>query len=103
MSPAERSGAAEGSGHLKVTQVRSAISSKPKHRGTLRALGLRGVGRSRVLPDRPEVRGMLARVPHMVLVTPADDAEVAIQQERSGAARRARRAGQGQHDAEGSS
>ncbi len=57
---------------LRVTQVRSAIGTKPKHRGTLRALGLRGIGRTNVLPDRPEIRGMLARVPHLVDVTPAD-------------------------------
>jgi large subunit ribosomal protein L30 len=53
---------------LKVTQVRSAIGTKPKHRGTLGALGLRGIGRTNVLPDRPEIRGMLARVPHLVEV-----------------------------------
>ena len=56
---------------LKVTQVRSAIGTKPKHRGTLRALGLGRIGRSRVLPDRPEIRGMLARVPHLVTVEEA--------------------------------
>ena len=60
-----------GTGFLRVTQVRSAIGTKPKHRGTLRALGLRGIGRTNVLPDRPEIRGMLARVPHLVDVTPA--------------------------------
>ncbi len=54
--------------HLLVTQTRSAIGTKPKHRGTLRALGLRGVGQSNELPDRPEIRGMLARVPHLVSV-----------------------------------
>ena len=53
---------------LRVTQVRSAISTKPKHRGTLRALGLRGIGRTNELPDRPEIRGMIARVPHLVNV-----------------------------------
>ena len=53
---------------LRVTQVRSGIGSKPKHRGTLRALGLGRIGRSNVLPDRPEIRGMLARVPHLVAV-----------------------------------
>jgi len=58
---------------LRVTQVRSAIGTKPKHRGTLRALGLRGVGRTNVLPDRPEIRGMLARVPHLVDITPATE------------------------------
>lgn len=53
---------------LRVTQVRSSIGVKPKHRGTLRALGLRGLGKSNDLPDRPEIRGMLARVPHLVSV-----------------------------------
>ena len=53
---------------LRVTQVRSAIGTKPKHRGTLRALGLRRLGQSNDLPDRPEIRGMLARVPHLVTV-----------------------------------
>ena len=86
----------EGSGHLKVTQVRSAISTKPKHRATLRALGLRGVGRSRVLPDRPDVRGMLARVTHLVTVVPAEETEVTSQHQRSAAALRARRTAQGE-------
>jgi large subunit ribosomal protein L30 len=58
---------------LKVVQVRSAIGSKPKHRGTLRALGLGRIGKSNVLPDRPEIRGMLARVPHLVEVTPVEE------------------------------
>ncbi len=53
---------------LRVTQTRSGIGTKPKHRGTLRALGLRGIGQSNELPDRPEIRGMLARVPHLVSV-----------------------------------
>jgi large subunit ribosomal protein L30 len=53
---------------LKVTQVRSAIGTKPKHRGTLRALGLRGIGQENTLPDRPEIRGMIARVPHLISV-----------------------------------
>jgi large subunit ribosomal protein L30 len=57
-----------GEARLHVTQVRSAIGSKPKHRGTLRALGLRGIGQSNDLPDRPEIRGMLARVPHLISV-----------------------------------
>ena len=53
---------------LKVTQIRSSIGTKPKHRGTLRALGLRKLGQSNLLPDRPEIRGMIARVPHLVNV-----------------------------------
>ena len=53
-------------GNLVVTQVKSGIGTKPKHRGTLRALGLGRIGKSNVLPDRPEIRGMIARVPHLV-------------------------------------
>ena len=51
---------------LKVTQIKSGIGTKPKHRGTLRALGLGRIGNSNMLPDRPEIRGMLARVPFLV-------------------------------------
>ncbi|MGH9068861.1 MAG: 50S ribosomal protein L30 [Acidimicrobiales bacterium] len=58
-----------------VRQVRSAIGTKPKHRGTLRALGLRGIGQTNTLPDRPEIRGMIARVPHLVTVEPATATE----------------------------
>ncbi len=58
---------------LRVTQVRSAIGSKPKHRGTLRALGLRGIGEVHDLPDRPEIRGMLARVQHLVAVEAVEE------------------------------
>lgn len=57
---------------LRVTQVRSSIGAKPKHRGTLRALGLGRIGRTNTLPDRPEIRGMLAKVPHLVKVEDAD-------------------------------
>ena len=53
---------------LIVTQVKSAIGTKPKHRGTLRALGLGRIGKSNTLPDRPEIRGMIARVPHLITV-----------------------------------
>ena len=66
--PARSTKAALTEAHLRVTQVRSAIGTKPKHRATLRALGLRGIGQSNELPDRPEIRGMLARVPHLINV-----------------------------------
>ncbi len=59
---------------LKVTQVRSAIGTKPKHRGTLRALGLRHIGATNTLPDRPEIRGMIARVPHLITVETVPEA-----------------------------
>jgi large subunit ribosomal protein L30 len=56
-------------GRLVVTQVKSSIGTKPKHRGTLRALGLGRIGKTNDLPDRPEIRGMIARVPHLITVS----------------------------------
>ncbi len=53
---------------LKITQVRSSIGAKPKQRGTLRALGLRRINHTVEHPDRPEIRGMVERVPHLVHV-----------------------------------
>ncbi len=53
---------------LRVTLYKSTIGTKPKHRGTVRALGLGKIGSTNDLPDRPEIRGMLARVPHLVRV-----------------------------------
>jgi large subunit ribosomal protein L30 len=53
---------------LTVTLKRSKIGSKPKAQGTLRALGLSKIGDTNTLPDRPEIRGMIARVPHLIEV-----------------------------------
>ena len=53
---------------LKVTQVRSAIGSKPNQRQTLRSLGLKRIHDSVVQEDRPEIRGMVATVTHLVTV-----------------------------------
>ena len=68
-NPAGAGGTSGGS--ITVTQTRSGIGTKPKHRGTLRALGLHGIGTTNTLPDRPEIRGMIARVPHLVSVAEA--------------------------------
>ena len=57
-----------GAPGLRVTQVKSRISAKPKTKGTLRALGLGRIGQTNTLPDRPEIRGMIARVPHLIRV-----------------------------------
>ncbi|MFL0460651.1 50S ribosomal protein L30 [Kytococcus sedentarius] len=51
---------------LKVTQVRSAIGSKPQHRETLRSLGLKRIGHTVEKQDRPEIRGMVKSVTHLV-------------------------------------
>ena len=53
---------------LKVTQVRSAIGRKRNQRETLRSLGLKRINDSVVQEDRPEIRGMVATVPHLVAV-----------------------------------
>jgi large subunit ribosomal protein L30 len=53
---------------LKVTQIRSAIGTKPNQRQTLRSLGLKRINDSVVQEDRPEIRGMVATVPHLVAV-----------------------------------
>lgn len=58
---------------VRVTQRRSAIGTKPKHRATLRALGLGRIGNHNDLPDRPEIRGMIAKVQHLIDVEPASE------------------------------
>lgn len=57
---------------LKVTQTRSKIGGKPQHRETLRSLGLKRVGDSVVKQDRPEFRGMVQSVAHLVTVEEID-------------------------------
>ena len=57
---------------LEVTQVKPAIGTKPKQRGTLRALGLRGIGQSNVLEDTPDARGQIQKVPHLIAVREID-------------------------------
>jgi large subunit ribosomal protein L30 len=56
---------------LVVTQVRSTIRTRPEHRGTLRALGLRGINQSAVHEDSPVLQGMLRRVASLVKVEEA--------------------------------
>ncbi len=53
---------------LKVKQVRSTISSKPKQRATMRALGLRKINAERIHEDNDVIRGMIDKVQHMVIV-----------------------------------
>ena len=53
---------------LKLTQTRSAIGQSPRHRGTLRALGLGRIGKTREHDDNPVIAGMLRKVRHLVKV-----------------------------------
>ena len=58
---------------LKVTQVRSRIGCKPNQRETLRTLGLRHINDVVVKEDRPEIRGMIFKVSHLVRVEEVDE------------------------------
>jgi large subunit ribosomal protein L30 len=57
---------------LKIRQIRSAVGGKQYQRDTLRTLGLKRVGDSSTREDRPEVRGMIKTVAHLVAVEEVD-------------------------------
>ena len=57
---------------VKVTQIRSQIGQSEKHRGTLRALGLGKIGRSREHTESRELAGMLRKVRHLVKIEGQD-------------------------------
>ena len=53
---------------LKITQVRSALGRGAKQQGTIRALGLKRLNDSALHDDKPEIRGMIRKVEHLVEV-----------------------------------
>ncbi|MGL5043373.1 MAG: 50S ribosomal protein L30 [Plesiomonas sp.] len=53
---------------IKVTQTRSSIGRLPKHKATLRGLGLRRMNHTVELIDTPAVRGMVNQVSSMIMV-----------------------------------
>ena len=53
---------------LRVTQRRSVIHRPRDQKATVLALGLHRIGHSVVKEDRPEIRGMIAKVCHLVEV-----------------------------------
>ena len=52
--------------HLKVTLRKSSLDATQPHLATLKGLGLRRIGRSRVLENTPSVRGMVKAVIHLI-------------------------------------
>ncbi|MGA2383773.1 MAG: 50S ribosomal protein L30 [Gemmatimonadales bacterium] len=64
----------DGSGKLRVKQVRSGIGHPKGHRATLRSIGLKHHQDVVIVPDTPSVRGMLNKVRHLVEVTPVAEA-----------------------------
>ena len=57
---------------LKVTQKRSVIGGNQIQRDTVRGLGLKRIGDTVVKEDRPEIRGMIRTVAHLVTVEEVD-------------------------------
>ncbi len=56
---------------VKVTQIRSGIGRIPKHRATLRALGLRKIGAVREHTLSPVIQGMIKQVEYLIKVEDA--------------------------------
>ena len=59
---------ASGKKTVKIRQVRSGIGFDKTQKATLRALGLVKIGRVRELPDNPAIRGMVAKISHLVVI-----------------------------------
>ena len=53
---------------LKITLVKSTIGAIPKHKETVKALGLHKTGSSNILPDNAATKGMIQQVRHLVKV-----------------------------------
>jgi large subunit ribosomal protein L30 len=58
--------------HLKITQIRSGIGRQQNQRQTLRSLGLKRLRDVVIKEDRPEIRGMVHTVTHLVTVEEVD-------------------------------
>jgi large subunit ribosomal protein L30 len=58
---------------LKIRQVRSSVGGRQNQRDTLRTLGLKRIGDSSTYEDRPEVRGMIKTVGHLVAVEEVEE------------------------------
>jgi large subunit ribosomal protein L30 len=67
MSPARKK-ASSDAGAVRVTQVRSVIHRPQDQKDTVRRLGLHRINDSVVKADRPEIRGMIRKVQHLVRV-----------------------------------
>jgi large subunit ribosomal protein L30 len=53
---------------IKIRQIRSGIGFDKTQKATLRALGLVKIGRVREFPDNPAIRGMAAKISHLVVI-----------------------------------
>ncbi|MBN2055598.1 50S ribosomal protein L30 [bacterium] len=62
---------------LLITQIRSVIGRPDKQRRIMRSLGLRKIGHQVLCPNRPEIRGQIAKVHHLVRFEEIDVEEAA--------------------------
>ena len=62
-------GRSGGGGPNQTKNKKTLNQNQNQTKATMRALGLRKIGDVNTLPDRPEIRGMIARVPHLIEVT----------------------------------
>ncbi len=62
---------AKNNGKIMVTQYRSGIDRPAKHKRILKALGLHRNQTSRIHDDTPVIRGMVAKIPHLVRIEEA--------------------------------
>ena len=60
-------------GKLQVRQIKSGIGFDKTQKATLKALGLGRIGKSRQVPDNPEIRGMIRKVTHLVVIDDTPD------------------------------
>ena len=60
--------AKSGKKTLKIRQIRSGIGFDKTQKATLKALGLVKIGRVREFPDNPAIRGMAAKISHLVVI-----------------------------------
>ena len=61
-------------GLLKITLTKSPIGYNSKQKATVKSLGLRRMGQSALIGDAPQIRGMIAKVSHLVEVERVDEA-----------------------------
>jgi ribosomal protein L30 len=62
-----------------VKQIRGTQQTNPEQRGTLRALGLRGIGSENWIPDSKSVRGMVTAVQHLIKADLLDAPKASVQ------------------------
>jgi large subunit ribosomal protein L30 len=68
MAKGKKAGAAAGNGRLRIKQIGSIIGCPIKQRQTVRGLGLRRMHQVVERPDTPAIRGMVKKIPHLVVI-----------------------------------